>query len=146
MWSAGTRGTPDTLDARRDVFVAGKPYLWSATAPTPPPVPVADLIDIARDDQQIPTPVVELNPAGQTVTGLRTWVWSTGQRDDATDCYVTFRRSSAGLPGGTATVNVAVTWTVRLTTSDGINNGDLGTIVRSGQVRIGVAEVQSVLR
>jgi len=39
-----------------------------------------------------------------------------------------------------------VTHTVQLTTSDGIDNGDLGTIVRSGQVRIGVAEAQSVLR
>lgn len=73
-------------------------------------------------------------------------VWSAGQRDDATDCFMTFTPSSAGMPGGKTSISVGVTWSVVLATSDGIGNGPIGSIDRAEQVQIGVAEVQSVLR
>lgn len=192
-FSAGTTGSADSLERRAMTYASENPFRWLTAAPPPPPTPVVDLIEIAKDNQRLPNPIVEVNPDGQTVTGLRTWVWPTagsiqpvvaraesgpnwaqvtatpgklvlsapgadvgpcdapkvwsaGQSDDATDCYATFRRSSAGMPNNKATVSAGIVWTVVLTTSDGVDNGPLGTVERAGQVSIGVAEIQSVLR
>jgi hypothetical protein len=71
--------------------------------------------------------------------------WSEGAPDDATECYVSFRRSSAGRPGGAHTISVQMTWEIRLTTSDG-RNELLASPPVVTDVQVPVAEVQSVLR
>lgn len=70
--------------------------------------------------------------------------WSRGVADDATDCYVTFRRSSAGRPGSAHTVSVQMTWEVRLTTSDG-RDELLASPPVVTDVAVPVAQVQSVV-
>lgn len=187
-------GTPDRLTERAEAFHRANPPRWGASEPPPPPIPVVDLIEIVQDSQRLPALVVSTNPTGQTVVGLRTWVWPTGGDfgpvtsraesgpnwaqvtatpsrlsltssdpgaevgtcatapawsegvpDDATDCYVTFRRSSAGRPGQAHTISVQMTWEVRLTTSDG-RNEPLSIPPVTTDVRLPVAQVQSVLR
>lgn len=76
-FSAETTGSADSLERRGFTYASENPYLWLTSAPPPPPVPVVDLIEIAKDNQRLPNQVVQVNPEGQTVTGLRTWVWPT---------------------------------------------------------------------
>lgn len=183
--------SPDTLARRAQIYYRDNPPFWSATPPAPPPLPVPDLIEIVTDRRQIPDPTVSLNPARQTVVGLRTWVWPTGSTlrpvvsraesgpnwaevravpgqltlsadnatvgdctrapayttgapDNATDCYVEFRRSSART--GTSTITATVSWNITLTTSDGRNEVLDAAFPRDTAVQVAVAEVQSVLR
>jgi len=189
-----TSGIPDRLTERAEAFARDNPPVWGSTEPPPPPIPVVDLVEIVQDRQRLPSLVVSTNPTGQSVVGLRTWVWPTGgdfgavtsraqsgpnwaqvtatpgqlsltstdpgaevggcatapawsagADDEASDCYVSFRRSSAGRPGDTHTVNVSMTWQVRLTTSDG-RNELLESPPVVTPVPLPVAQVQSVLR
>lgn len=70
--------------------------------------------------------------------------WTEGAADDATDCYVTFRRSSAGRPNNAHTISAQMSWEVRLTTSDG-RNELLASPPVVTDVPIPVGQVQSVL-
>lgn len=76
VYGAGD-GTPDAFDARSAAFKAANPPAWFGAPPPPPPIPVADLVEYAKDSTGIPLSVVSVNPTGETVVGLRTWVWPT---------------------------------------------------------------------
>ncbi len=71
-------------------------------------------------------------------------VWHQGAAEDGTDCYVTFRRSSART--GTVPLTVGVSWRVTLTTSDGRNEVLDDSYSTGSTVRVAVGEVQSVLK
>ena len=63
----------------------------------------------------------------------------------APSCSYTFRRSSAGQPGGTFRGSVTVTWQVAWTSNVG-EGGTLGELSRTSPVEFLVGEVQAVNR
>lgn len=85
------------------------------------------------------------DPAAEIGSCATAPAWSQGADDNATDCYVTFQRSSAGRPGNAHTITAQMTWEIRLTTSDG-RNELLASPPVVTDVPIPVAQVQSVLR
>jgi hypothetical protein len=77
-----------------------------------------------------------------TCTGPGT-VWTPGAPEDGTDCSHTYRRSSAGRPGGTfpitATVRLTVTWS-----SNAPFGGALPAIDRPASLDVVVGEIQAI--
>lgn len=70
--------------------------------------------------------------------------YTAGAPESATQCFVTFRRSSART--GTSTISARLTWRVVLTTSDGRNQVLSAAFPSSTDVPIAVAQVQSIGR
>jgi hypothetical protein len=65
-------------------------------------------------------------------------------REQESDCSYTYRRSSAGRPGGAYRLTVTTTWTVSWTVSGAPGGGSLGTASRTTTTDLRVAEIQAV--
>lgn len=61
-------------------------------------------------------------------------------------CSYTFRRSSARAPGGAFTVGATVTWRVSWAAAGAPGGGSLGTVTRTSQIPVRVAEIQALNR
>ncbi|MDP9389197.1 MAG: hypothetical protein M3Q48_15085 [Actinomycetota bacterium] len=61
-------------------------------------------------------------------------------------CAYTFRRSSAAAPGGTFTVAATVTWRLSWTATGAPGGGALGTVTRTTEIPVRVAEIQALNR
>jgi hypothetical protein len=64
--------------------------------------------------------------------------------DQQSECTYTYRRSSAGHPGGAFTMRVTTTWGVTWTVSGAPGGGSLGTAQRTTTSAVRVAEIQAV--
>ena len=67
-----------------------------------------------------------------------------GADDQQSDCTYTYRRSSAGQPGGAFTMRVTTTWAVSWTVAGAPGGGSLGTAQRTTTSAVRVAEIQAV--
>lgn len=67
-------------------------------------------------------------------------------RGEQPKCSYTYRHSSARAPEGTFTVVATVTWRVRWAATGAPGGGSLGTVSRTSQVPVRVAEIQALNR
>jgi hypothetical protein len=80
---------------------------------------------------------------GRTVCAGPGVEWRRGMSEDDTYCSYTYRRSSAGEPGGTFTLTVTVVFEVTWSSSTGAG-GSLGALTRSASTPVRVGEIQAV--
>jgi len=66
--------------------------------------------------------------------------------EQSTDCSYTYKRSSAGQPGGVYPVTATITWSVAWSASGVAGGGALGAVTRSTAMSLRVAEAQALNR
>src|SRR5207248_3268020 len=173
-----------------NMMAASSGLVWLTT---PPVVAPEVLARQARSTLALPDVAIRVNPAGDQLVGLPTWlsldptswrpqsatasvpgvsvtatatptqaVWSMGDGESVVchgpgtpwasgtdpmaaspDCGYTYRRSSAGAPGGAYAVSVTISWSV--TWAGAGQGGTIPGLTTTGAVPVRVAESQAVI-
>lgn len=128
----------------RRLYVQMRTWLWLDPSWWKPYTATADTGAVSAS--VVATPVRTIWTMGdgrQTTCDGPGVAWRRGLPEGATTCAYTYRRSSAGEPGGTYTMSVAVEFEVSWSSSAG-SGGVLPAIIRTASRPVEVGEIQAV--